>query len=278
MFSVCAIRVVTKAAFSRPTYKLVVLYLYGPVYFLFHKMLNFCESKKSNGILRFQRFQVEDTVMLRYIISLMVLLFFSLSCRNNTKQNNNGTTDRTRPWKLICMGDDWTIGTGLAPDFAYPARLANQLATTNTVKVVNAGMKGEPLKNAVSRIDWILQQRMDAFLLAYGKTDEELSISIEEQLQGWRALLTKLRNAYPTLPILVFVTGNNNRNESYQARLKSLLKEYDARWVNVVLPTASAAPQHWDEKGENLSKEGQQLLTEGLLPIVLPILTAAPDK
>jgi acyl-CoA thioesterase-1 len=88
---------------------------------------------------------------------------------------------------VVCFGDSLTAGYGLesAATDAYPALLQEKLNASNSPsakgsngtaptvrwRVVNAGLSGETTAGGARRLDWILRQPVDIFLLALGAND-----------------------------------------------------------------------------------------------------------
>src|SRR4051812_40092513 len=79
---------------------------------------------------------------------------------------------RTRPVKLVALGDSLTAGLGLPASAAFPARL--QKALTNkgiNVDVVNAGVSGDTASGGRDRLDWSVPDGTDAVILELGAND-----------------------------------------------------------------------------------------------------------
>lgn len=222
-----------------------------------------------------------EELMHRYVIVCRLNLFFFLclltmvACthRAGDSQHENKTSS-SRPWKLICLGGDWTIGAGLEPEQAYPALLEIQLSALQPVKVVNAGIKGELVGSAADRVDWILQQRLDALLIHYGSASPEVLPA--KELEDWKRLFSKIRLAYPKVP--VFATSSNalTNKEEYPESLGLLLEQYDVRWINNNIPDQVTAPQYWQSNKEWLSREGQEKIAEQLFSVISPLVKALP--
>lgn len=146
---------------------------------------------------------------MKRIFRIFILSLFVLSgCREASpgeQRVNQATPAATeRPWKLICLGGSTTVGVGVDPQHAFPAILEDILnAEASAVKVVNAGIRGETLAGAEARIAWILQQRLDAFLIALGEEAADTQLSAEQEALLWQRLLTSLRNAYPDIPVYI---------------------------------------------------------------------------
>jgi acyl-CoA thioesterase-1 len=238
-------------------------------------MLLFCESKKSDGILRSENEELmhRDMVMRSKRMIFFLLMLMLAACTERTsepKQENE--TSITRPWKLICLGGDWTIGAGLAPEKAYPTLLAKQLSALQPVKVVNAGIKGESVSGAADRVDWILQQRLDALLIHYGTISSSMEPLSVRELEDWKRLLSKIRLAYPELPVYVGWGSTWNGQENAPQGLDPLLEQFDVRWIVIHIPDQVAAPQYWQSNGGLPSEEGQEILAEQLFSVFSPLV------
>lgn len=210
-----------------------------------------------------------DEVLRSKMFFFFLFLLIQVACVEHTsKSQSKEEVISGRPWKLICLGGDWTIGTGLEPAQAYPALLARQLSALQPVKVVNAGIKGELVSGAADRVDWILQQRLDALLIHYHVTNTEKEPFSVKELEDWKRLLNKVRLAYPELPVLVV----SNSKEDLPPGLAMLFEQFVAQWVGINIPHQTTAPQYWQSSGEYLSEEGQKVLAEQLFSVVSPLV------
>ena len=67
---------------------------------------------------------------------------------------------------ILCFGNSITAGYGLDPEFAYPALLEKMLVDNGyNYRVINAGLSGETSAGGLTRIDWILQNKINVFIL-----------------------------------------------------------------------------------------------------------------
>src|SRR3954470_23060533 len=73
---------------------------------------------------------------------------------------------------ILFFGDSLTAGYGLSPEEAFPALIEKKLTKNGKpCKVVNAGLSGETSAGGLSRIDWVLRQPIDVFVLELGAND-----------------------------------------------------------------------------------------------------------
>jgi acyl-CoA thioesterase-1 len=75
---------------------------------------------------------------------------------------------------VVFFGDSLTAGYGLddPASQAYPALIQQKLTAAGLRwRVVNAGLSGETTSGGARRVDWILRQPIDIFVLALGAND-----------------------------------------------------------------------------------------------------------
>ena len=73
---------------------------------------------------------------------------------------------------ILLLGDRRTAGFGLPSEEAFPAVIQERLrAAGSPWRVVNAGVSGDTSAGGLSRLDWLLKQRVDVLLLALGAND-----------------------------------------------------------------------------------------------------------
>ena len=76
------------------------------------------------------------------------------------------------PKVILFFGDSLTAGYGLSTDEAFPAIVEKKCSINGTpCKVINAGLSGETSAGGLSRVDWVLRQPIDVFVLELGAND-----------------------------------------------------------------------------------------------------------
>lgn len=204
-------------------------------------------------------------MMIRYV-TILLLVLSCLACQNAAEPSREAEqatiSASLRPWKLICLGGSTTIGENLAVEQAYPAILQTILAqqSGNEVKIVNAGISGETLAGAETRLSWILQQRLDAFLFALGEAPADQELTAAEASRLWQSMLTTLRHAYPDIPVYILQLPTQKNPDDTDEAWAELLATHK---VQVLRPNwAQLLPQkNFDGK---LQAEEQQALAEWL--------------
>src|SRR5690348_11089119 len=73
---------------------------------------------------------------------------------------------------ILVLGDSITAGYGLDLAQGYPALLQQRIDSRGwRFKVVNAGQSGDTSAGGLSRLDWLLKNRVDVLVLELGAND-----------------------------------------------------------------------------------------------------------
>jgi acyl-CoA thioesterase-1 len=107
---------------------------------------------------------------------------------------------------VVFFGDSITAGYGLndpATD-AYPALIQQKIEAAHLDwHVVNAGLSGETTAGGLRRVDWILRQPIDLFVLALGGNDGLRGIDPAVSKANLQAIIDRVRAKYPTVKIVL---------------------------------------------------------------------------
>ncbi len=146
-------------------------------------------------------------------ISIYILFFgmFSfLSCGGPSEEKGSPKTENKLPEKgtrktIIFFGDSLTAGYGLEdPSQAFPALVQLKLDSLGlNYQAVNAGVSGETSSGGIGRIDWILKQPVDVFVLELGANDGLRGISPEETEKNLQGIIDRVKAANPSAEIII---------------------------------------------------------------------------
>lgn len=110
------------------------------------------------------------------------------------------------PRHIVFFGDSLTAGYGLdAPEReAYPALIQQRIDAAHLpYRVVNAGLSGETTSGGVRRIDWILRQPVDIFVLALGGNDGLRGVDPAVTRANLQLIIDRVRTKYPSAKIVL---------------------------------------------------------------------------
>ena len=110
----------------------------------------------------------------------------------------------SNPKVILFFGDSLTAGYGLSPGEAFPALVEKKCNQNGTpCKVINAGLSGETSAGGLSRIDWVLRQPIDVFVLELGANDGLRGLPLDQTIKNLQAIIDKVKKKYPDAKIVV---------------------------------------------------------------------------
>lgn len=201
--------------------------------------------------------------------NICFFLIFSLflGCSDQPSTLESAKETNTYPWKLICIGDGNTAGVGLDHKQAYPLLLESTLREEfPTIKIVNAGIKGENIAGINQRIEWMLQQRFSAILIALNEDDVTAN-----NKENWSKCLQKISQTNPDATIFIGVLKGDLSFASISAFFKPFTTSHNLTILDLNL-NESETNHWWQSTGEHLSIAGQKELARRLLSPIKKVL------
>lgn len=105
---------------------------------------------------------------------------------------------------LLFFGDSLTAGYGVDPDEAYPALIQQKITAAGLPwRVVNAGLSGETTAGGLRRLDWVLRQRIDLFVLELGGNDGLRGIAPATSRSNLQTMIDRIRAKQPHVTIVL---------------------------------------------------------------------------
>ncbi len=107
---------------------------------------------------------------------------------------------------IVFFGDSLTAGYGLDDPAAqgYPALVQRKIADARLgYRVVNAGLSGETSAGGLRRIDWVLRQPIDVFVLALGGNDGLRGVDPAVTRDNLQKILERVRAKYPRAQLVI---------------------------------------------------------------------------
>jgi acyl-CoA thioesterase I len=140
-----------------------------------------------------------------------------------SEQNAVATKAKT----IIFFGNSLTAGYGLEPSEAFPALIQHKIDSLQLpYKVVNAGVSGETSSGGNSRVDWILKQPVDVFVLELGGNDGLRGIPVAETRRNLQSIIDKVKAKYPSAKlVLAGMQVPPNMGQQYASEFRNLYPE-----------------------------------------------------
>jgi acyl-CoA thioesterase I len=179
---------------------------------------------------------------------------------------------------IVFFGNSITAGYGLDLTQAFPARIQEKIDSMNLpYRVVNAGVSGETSAGGRSRIDWILKQQVDVFVLELGGNDGLRGIPITETKKNLQMIISKVKEKYPAAKIII--TGMQippNMGKKYTTEFKSmypdLAKQNNISIVPFILEGVGGNADLNQSDGIHPTAEGQRILANNVWNVLKDLL------
>lgn len=226
-------------------------------------------------------------LMLRnQIVSFIVLIMvvsINSACNSNGKSVNDSESEKTKPVEkdnvsstdanlksILFFGTSLTAGYGLDVTEAYPALIQKKIdAIHKPYKVINAGLSGETSAAGKSRIDWLLKQHIDIFVLEIGANDGLRGLPVAETTANLQAIADKVKKKYPEVKIVLAgmqIQPNMGVDyaNSFKAIFPALAKKNQMVLVPFLLQGVGGVPKLNQADGMHPTAEGQKILAENV--------------
>ena len=221
----------------------------------------------------------------------MLLITITASCNNsetaNTQQTDSTAAGATPPSPdsvitstrtIVFFGNSLTAGYGIEPTQAFPALIGRRLDSLDLpYKVVNAGVSGETSSGGKSRIDWILRQPVDIFVLELGGNDGLRGIPVEETKRNLQEIIDKVRGKYPSVKIIIAgMQIPPNMGQRYTTAFRNifpaLAEKNKAALIPFLLKGVGGEAALNLEDGIHPTPEGHRILAENVWEVLQPVL------
>ncbi|CAN5401900.1 hypothetical protein BH23VER1_BH23VER1_12720 [soil metagenome] len=181
---------------------------------------------------------------------------------------------------IVIMGDSLTAGRGVDPGEAFPAVLGALIEAEGLpYRVTAAGVSGETSAGGLRRVDWILRQPTDIFVLALGANDGLRGLPVDSTAENLQAILDKVKEEHPDAKLVIAgmqMPANFGRDyvRAFRAIFPKLAEDNGATLVPFLLQgvAGDAALNQADRIHPN--PDGHRKIAEALLPILRPLLAA----
>lgn len=151
--------------------------------------------------------------MKSYIAAFALLTAF-FSCRN--EQAGGGVQNKTTELPaaspkteiarktILFYGNSLTAAYQLSPEQGFTALIQGKIDSLGLpYTCVNAGLSGETTADGVSRIEWVLRQPVDIFVLELGGNDALRGLPLAETKKNLQTILDKVKAKYPDCKIVI---------------------------------------------------------------------------
>lgn len=213
------------------------------------------------------------------ILPLIILTLTMLSCKETNPDKGKSTTTANNIEEkaeiknkktILFYGDSLTAGYGLDEEESYPSLIQEKIDIANLdYAVINAGLSGETTSGGLKRIDWVLNQRVDVFVLALGANDMLRGLPVKETKNNLQAIIDKVKAKYPEAAIAVCqMLAAPNMGKDYSDRFSrvytDLAKENSISYIPFFLEGVAGNQDLLLRDGKHPNSEGQVVVANNL--------------
>ena len=219
-----------------------------------------------------------------------IILFLVVSCgENNTdkkindanpeKETEQTETADTSTKTILCFGDSITAGYGLDDvTDAYPGVLQQKIDSLGlNYTVVNSGVSGETTAGGKGRIDWILNQKVDIFILELGANDGLRGVNLVETTINLQAIIDAVKAKSPkTKIILAGMQLPPNMGQEYTRDFKQIFmniaEKNEIELIPFILEDVGGIAKLNQKDGIHPTVEGHKLVANTVWKTLEPLL------
>lgn len=183
--------------------------------------------------------------------------------------------------RILAFGDSLTAGFGVAPDQAFPVRLAARLkADGYDVIVDNGGVSGDTSADGLARLDWTMGDHPDVVLLELGANDMLRGLDPKQAQANLDAILAKLQVAKVKVLLLGMLAPPNwgaDYQKSFDAIYPALAQKYGVALYPFFLDGVALDPQLNQGDGLHPNPAGVAVIVGRIAPAVEKLLGSKPS-
>jgi acyl-CoA thioesterase I len=216
------------------------------------------------------------------LISAATYVLLLCSCNGKTSEPENNKTEKVvndHPEKdsmkiIICFGNSLTAGYGVAMNEAYPALLQKRIDSLGLkYKVVNAGLSGETTSGGISRVEWVLRQKPDIFILELGANDGLRGINVKVTKENLQKIIDKVKDKFPDTRIILAgmripTSMGNIYNKEFQKIFPDLAEKNNIPLIPFLLDGVGGESKLNQGDGLHPTAEGYKIVTENVWKVL----------
>jgi len=205
------------------------------------------------------------------------LIMLLSACTDNKKpvssdQNNTAkeTTTLTKKKTIVFFGNSLTAGYGVSPSEAFPAIIQKRIDSLGLpYQVVNAGVSGETSSGGKTRIDWILREPVDIFVLELGANDGLRGTPLSETKKNLQDIIDKVKAKYPdTKLVFAGMEIPPNMGQAYTTEFRNIYTDLAAKNKMTLIPFllegVGGEPELNQADGIHPTAEGHLIVAENV--------------
>lgn len=224
------------------------------------------------------------------LVSFLFLAFSFTSCKdgNTTKEKEVKTVEAAEKMdestkkedKKVIMfyGNSLTAGYRLEESESFPSRIEDIVDSLGmNYSVINAGLSGDTSYDGLKRLDWVLNTKVDVFVLELGANDMLRGLPLENTRENLSNIVSKVKEKYPEAQIAICaMAGAPNMGQDYVTEFEKIYKDISTKenvtFVPFFLDGVAGNPNLLLQDGKHPNAEGQKIAAKNIWNTLKTIL------
>lgn len=217
---------------------------------------------------------LKTSLYLLFMAALLAGCAENKSTESETQQPPASSSDTTisenTEKTILFFGNSLTAGYGVEPSEAFPALIQDRIdSLALPYRVVNAGVSGETTSGGNSRIDWVLRQPVDIFVLELGGNDGLRGIPLSETRKNLQSIIDRVKAKYPqTRIVLAGMQVPPNMGQAYASEFRAIYAELAQKnkveLIPFLLEGVGGEPTLNQSDGIHPTPQGHKILAENV--------------
>jgi acyl-CoA thioesterase-1 len=210
------------------------------------------------------------------LVALVLPSWIAIARPDAPPGRSDASAGRSESAVIVALGDSLTAGFGVAPDEAFPSRIAERLRREGyDYRVVNAGVSGDTSAGGLRRVDWVLRARPEIVIVALGANDGLRGQSVAALRDNLEAIVRRTQAAGARV-LLAGMRMPPNYGEpftrEFAAAYQAVARRTGAPLVPFLLDGVAANPTLNQPDGIHPNAEGHRVIAAHLWPHLRPLL------
>ena len=179
---------------------------------------------------------------------------------------------------IIFFGNSLTAAYNLSPEQGFTNLIQQKIdALGLPYRCINSGLSGETTADGKNRVDWVLKQPVDIFVLELGGNDALRGLPVKASRENLQIIINKVKARYPNCKIvLAGMQAPPNLGPAYTKGFRQMYPELAQRngtaLVPFLLENVGGIPSLNLEDGIHPNVEGQKIVAENVWKVLKPLL------
>jgi len=184
----------------------------------------------------------------------------------------------TKEKVILFFGNSLTAGLGLKLEEAFPAVIQRKLDSLELpYEVINAGLSGETTASGKSRVGWVLNQKVDIFILELGANDGLRGIPLSETRNNLQDIIDVVKGKNSeTQIVLAGMQIPPNMGPEYTTEFREIFPELaeknNLKLIPFLLENVGGIPELNQDDGIHPTVEGHKIVAENVWVVLKDIL------